>query len=132
MVVHKGMKISSSEISSFISYVHIIVYEIQVHETATLTFFSGTFVLHLYSNHHKKQEKKKKKKALFLNLQGQGCYIHYSDKSFWGTKRFSSLSTTRRKVASSDAVPTMRLPSLTPPPSSYFYAVCAHIVSFLF
>lgn len=62
MVVHKGMKISSSEISSFISYVHVIVYETQVHETSTLTFFSGTFVLHLYSNHHKKQEKKKKKK----------------------------------------------------------------------
>lgn len=65
MVAHKGMKISSSEISSFISYVHIIVYEIQVHETATLTFFSGTFVSHLYSNHHEKQEKKKKKKKLY-------------------------------------------------------------------
>lgn len=85
MVVHKGMKISSSEISSFISYVHVIVYETQVHETSTLTFFSGTFVLHLYSNHHKKQEKKKKKS--FIPQPARSRLLHpLLGQKFWGNK----------------------------------------------
>lgn len=86
MVAHKGMKISSSEISSFISYVHVIVYEIQVHETATLTFFSGTFVSHLYSNHHEKQEKKKKKKS-FIPQPARSRLLHtLLGHKFWGNK----------------------------------------------
>jgi len=77
------MKISSSEISSFISYVHVIVYETQIHETATLTFFLGTFVLHLYKNHHKKEEKKKS----FIPQPARSRLLHpLLGHKFWGNK----------------------------------------------
>lgn len=89
----------------------------------TKTSFLGTFTLHLCTKYHENGEKEFIPQSERSRLT-QPLLRH----TVWGNKEV------QQPPPPQEGTWPSLMPShpLTPPPSSYFYAVCAHIVSFLF